>query len=68
MLQNPQLGAPAFECIYITVRYEWPVGWYVGITGRRSGSEEWQRETYDACATVEVADLVGISLDTLLGT
>lgn len=67
MLQNPRLGAPAFEYLHYSLAYEWPEGWVLIATGRRDGAPTYESETYRALSTLEVGELVALLLDRALG-
>jgi|1185.fasta_scaffold143750_2 hypothetical protein len=66
-LGNPQLGAPAFEVVQLSLTYVWPEGWVIRSVGRRSGSTDWESSCYTALATEEVLDVVIHDLELSLG-
>lgn len=68
MLQNPRLGAPAFEYVNVGLQYSWPAGWQVVFSGKRDGARDYEHELYGRLETLEVVDVVLAQLDCWLGT
>lgn len=64
---NPQLAAPAYESLVLSMVYIWPQGWAVRCTGRRSGSTTWEHSSYPDLVTEELLDVVIHDLELKLG-
>lgn len=67
MLQNPRLGAPAFQYLHFGVSYQWPQGWTLTAVGKREGSTTYEEESYDALDVFELADVMQSVLEKKLG-
>lgn len=67
MLQNPRLGAPAFQYLHFGLSYRWPDGWSLSVAGKREGSSVYETESYEALEVFELADLVQTVLELRLG-
>lgn len=67
MLQNPSLGAPAFEYIHYSMEYTFGLGWSVVAIGRRCGATEYEREFYGDLDTAEAGELLTVLVDRALG-
>jgi hypothetical protein len=64
-----QFGVPALEAINVSCWWDFPTGWTLRITARRSGRSWAEGETreYDYLSTDELEDVLAAEVGRLLG-
>lgn len=69
-MDQPKLSSDssfAVEAVNVALRWEWPYGYHVGVSYRRSGEEQFVSIKCDVDDAEAAADAVNMALTSILG-